>query len=87
MKKILSDGTIAKKGMIVVVSENTDMCGNYPNTITKIVRLKTTSDGDGEDCYPAVRCLWVGKEPNWLNEGCEFLRKATPEEELTFNSR
>jgi len=81
-KKVLSDGTIAEEGMIVVVMEGTDMDGNDPNTITKIIDITSSKEGNLL-CHDTNHlgynpCFW---------ENPLYLRKATPEEELIFKER
>lgn len=90
--KILSDGNIAKVGMIVTIIN--DSSGNDVNTITKIVEIacKQCNHPKGRDSY--VTCLALNsdigyrglfynkKHPNiavW-EEHTLNIRKATPEE-------
>ena len=93
--KILSDGTIAKVNMIVVVIEGKHN-GNKPNTITKISKLILTKKHNFIDKYTPIKqrvlCLqnpiddinynWNTEEiknPSWV-EYLSDLRKATPKE-------
>lgn len=84
MKKILSDGTVAKKGMIVVVI-NGITAGNMGETVTKIISLVPD---DHELLDTAVECEWwidgIKDSITMTEELCD-IRKATPKEESIFN--
>ncbi len=85
MKKILSDGTIAEVGLILVVINGVAM-GNEPDAITEIIDTNTSCEDT--DCN-YVRCRWVrpGMDSKWMNENISDLRKATPEEETLYKER
>jgi hypothetical protein len=80
MKKILSDGTIAKKNMIVVVISGKTL-GNEAATVTKIVK----TESGWED---SVECLHIdGNEilgSLTLTEDLDDLRIATSDEIAVF---
>lgn len=90
--KLLSDGTIAKVGMIVVVI-NGKHNGNRPNTITKITKLSLTEyhNFTNKDIPQSERimCLQASNKheshhvecrlPSWI-EYLQDVRKATSEE-------
>lgn len=87
---LLSDGTVAKVGKIVVVINGTCR-GNKPETITKITRI--FNDEGKEDLCCEAMDVWNGnnntistKTPSWY-ENLKDLRKATPEERKQYYSK
>ena len=80
----LSDGTIAKVGMIVVVLDGEITSGNTTGTITRISHAKSAWK-DSVECDEYCDGVLAG--PLTMTENYENLRKATPEEELIFNGK
>jgi hypothetical protein len=85
MKKILSDGTVAKIGLVVVVLD--DKCGgNKTGTVTEIVNTVA----DLGDTSWEVECKAVNPAQDFTwTEGIASLRAATPQEitEYTNNQK
>jgi hypothetical protein len=76
MKKILSDGTIATIGLVVVVIDG-GFGGNKAGTITEIVN--TVSDMGDQPNQVECRAVDPARDFTWT-EGTDDLRAATSQE-------
>lgn len=84
--KRLSDGTIAKEGLVVVCLNGDETRGNLTGVTTQITKL-LNDEGDAD----WVQCRWMPepehprlKPDEWMYERIDLLRKATRKERELF---